>query len=193
MDLARTEVLLLRGRDGRRALGVGVWVGALIRVEQEGVEVGGDGDQGVDGSDVDVLAGGGCKVGVCGLRGGSGGRRRGLGDVNVAEFRDDGPCLDELVEEIVVGGRVGEEGVAGGDAECDQVDQRGGECVDVWASGEVGGVGGEEAHEGEQRTPEFRPVVVEADFVHGEVGEEAEEDRNRLAVEREQLDSCVNK
>lgn len=179
VDLARTEVFLLRGRDGRGALGVGLQrVGTLVWVEQEGVEVRGDGDQGVDGGDVHVLGGCGWKGGVCTLCGGGGSRRRGLDEVDVAELGDDGAGLDELVEEVVVRGWVREEGVAGRYAESNQVDERGGERVDVWVAGEVGDVGGEEAHEGEQCAPELGPVVVQADFVHGEVCEEAEEDCN---------------
>lgn len=49
-----------------------------------------------------------------------------LGEVvSVAEFGEDIPRLDELVEEVVVGGCVREEGLACGEGEGDQVDEGG--------------------------------------------------------------------
>lgn len=73
--------------------------------------------------------------------------------VDFAEFGEDGARFDEFVEEVVVGCGVWEECVAGGDTKGEEVHEGGGENVDVGAAGEVRGVGGEEAHQGEEGAP----------------------------------------
>lgn len=50
---------------------------------------------------------------------------------------DDGSCLNDLVEEIVVRGRVWEEGVARGECHGEEVCERYRQDVHLWVGGEV--------------------------------------------------------
>lgn len=67
--------------------------------------------------------------------------------------------LDDLVEEVVVGGRGGEEGLARGEGEGDEVDDVVEEGLDVGEVLEVGGILREEADEREEGAEELGPVV----------------------------------
>ena len=102
MNFPGAQVLLLRSWNGRRWRRSRLAIrGGFILVEKQGVEMRRNGDQGLDGGDMDIPI---SDVG-------SGGRFLVIGGwfegIDVAEFDDNGACFDEFVEEVVVRGRVG--------------------------------------------------------------------------------------
>lgn len=119
MDLLGTQVFLLGSWNRRRnRVVISGSSSRLIFIEEQSIEMCRDGDQGLDGTNVDISV----RDIACSRFLVVG---RGFEGVDVAEFGDDGTCLDEFIEEIVVGGRVGKESVACGDAESDQIHQGG--------------------------------------------------------------------
>lgn len=78
--------------------------------------------------------------------------------------------LNDLIEQVVVGCGVGEECLAAGDGEGEDVQEGVDGVMDGGKGGEFGGVGCQEAEEGEEGAPEVGPVVWEAGAGPGEVG-----------------------
>ena len=79
--------------------------------------------------------------------------------IRVPELGEDVARLDKLVEEVVVGGCIGEEGLARAEGEGDEVHEGGQQGGEVRKRLYVCDVGGEEADEGEEGAPELGPVV----------------------------------